>query len=53
MNIFKKVFCRVYQLGFRVAMPILPYREPKLYSSIKELNDLFKELNTKSVLLLY
>ena len=51
MNILKKVFCRGYQLGFRVAMPILPYREPKLYSSIKELNDLFKELNTKSVLL--
>lgn len=51
MNVFKKVFCRCYQFCFRVVQPILPYREPKIYSSVKELNDLFKELNTKSVLL--
>ena len=40
MNVFKKVFCRCYQFCFRIVQPILPYREPKIYSSVKELNDL-------------
>ena len=35
MNFPSKVFCRTYQLGFRLAMPVLPYREPKLYEHIK------------------
>lgn len=51
MNVLKKVFCRSYQFCFRVAMPLMPYRRPKLYSSVKELKELFKEKNVKSVLL--
>ena len=38
MNFPSKVFCRTYQLGFRLAMPVLPYREPKLYEHIKSGN---------------
>ncbi len=33
MNIFYKLFCRTYQAVFRAAIPILPYREPKLIKS--------------------
>lgn len=51
MNILKKVFCRCYQFCFRIVMPVLPYRRPKLYSNVKELVSLFNELNVKSVLL--
>ena len=32
-------------------MPILPYREPKIFNSIEELEPLLKKLNVKSVLL--
>ena len=29
----KAVFCRAFQLAFRAALPILPYREPKIIDS--------------------
>ena len=30
MNAIKKIYCRVFQTGMRIALPFLPYREPKL-----------------------
>ncbi len=50
MFILKKIGCRIFQMGFRAALPILPYREPKLISSCTDLNSVFEEANTKSVL---
>jgi len=52
MNIFKKMYCRVYQGVFRLALPILPYREPKIYESVDDIPTLLKELNHNSVLLI-
>ena len=37
MNIFAKIFCRVYQGCFYIAMPLMPYREPKKYDSISDI----------------
>ena len=37
MNILKAAFCRVYQTGFRLAMPILPYREPEPLRSMTDI----------------
>lgn len=37
MNVFKAAFCRVYQFGFRAAMPILPYREPEPLASVERI----------------
>ena len=37
MNIFKRVFCRIYQGVFRLAMPFLPYREPVKLASVEEI----------------
>ena len=34
MNVLKKVFCRVFQAGMRIAMPFLPYREPELIRGV-------------------
>ena len=51
MNCFAKVFCRTVQLGFRAAMPLLPYREPQRFSSVEELEPLLKGLKASSVLL--
>lgn len=50
MNILKKAYCRLFQTGFRVAMPFLPYREPKIYYSCKELEEVFKKEKSRSVL---
>lgn len=51
MNIVKKAFCRVYQFAFHLALPILPYREPKLYEAMSGIKDIIEAENIKSVLL--
>lgn len=50
MFILKKIWCRAFQLEFRMALPVLPYREPKLLSSCGELGAVFKEAKTRAVL---
>ena len=51
MNAFKKIFCRVFQTAFHLALPLLPYREPKIYDSVEAVGGLLSELNVKSALL--
>lgn len=50
MFILKKLWCRIFQIGFRAALPILPYREPQIISSCDELGSVFKKEKTTSVL---
>lgn len=51
MNILRKAYCRIYQFAFHLALPVLPYREPKLLSSISEIPQEIKKLGLSSVLL--
>ena len=51
MNLIIKIYCRTYQLAFRLAMPVLPYREPERFESIHALPPLLERLNIQSVLL--
>ena len=51
MNLFAKLFCRVYQGCFYMAMPLLPYREPEKYSNIEDIEKIFTKLGVKSALL--
>lgn len=51
MNLIKKSFCRVFQFAFHAALPVLPYREPILFTEISQLEPLFQKLDTRSVLL--
>ncbi len=51
VNIFKKLYCRTFQIVFRIAIPILPYHEPKILTNNDELVSTLLENNTKSVLL--
>ena len=51
MNILMKCFCRSYQLAFRLAIPLMPYREPERFDSIQALPPLLERLNIRSVLL--
>ena len=43
MNIMKKLYCRTYQLGFRAAMPFLPYRKPGFLHEVTKIADVLKE----------
>ena len=52
MNIFGKIFCRIYQGAFKLAMPILPYRKPVIMTNVKECVALLQKLHLSSVLLI-
>lgn len=51
MNIVSKVYCRIFQTAFHIAIPILPYREPKIIHSCSELGTVCKQENINSVLI--
>ena len=52
MNIAAKVFCRVFQAAFHIALPILPYRKPQIYENITGIAPLLREQKISSVLLI-
>ncbi|MBE7034234.1 MAG: iron-containing alcohol dehydrogenase [Ruminococcaceae bacterium] len=52
MNPFKKAFCRVYQFCFHLALPVLPYREPKILKNVNEIPAEIKKLNLKKALII-
>ncbi|MBO5904812.1 MAG: iron-containing alcohol dehydrogenase, partial [Kiritimatiellae bacterium] len=51
MNILKKIWCRAFQGAFRLALPILPYRDPKILKSINEIPKLLKDKKKTSILI--
>lgn len=51
MNPIYKAYCRIFQMAFRVAIPFLPYRVPKLYRHISAVEALLEKHSIKSVLL--
>ena len=51
MNIASKAFCRVFQTAFRMALPVLPYREPEIVGACSKLDKVFKTKNITSVLI--
>ncbi len=50
MFFIKSVYCRVFQAAFRMALPVLPYREPEIINSCTELGKVLKKENATSVL---
>ncbi len=49
MNIFRKFYCRTFQLVFKIAIPLLPYRTPKILQSVKDCPELLKRLGANKV----
>lgn len=52
MNIFQKMYCRVFQTIFKIAIPILPYREPKIINSISEAPTELEQAGVDNVLII-
>ncbi|MBR2891279.1 MAG: iron-containing alcohol dehydrogenase [Bacilli bacterium] len=52
MNFLKKIYCRTFQFCFKIAYPFLPYKEPVILNSLKELCLNIKEHNYQNVLLI-
>ena len=51
MNLLKKVYCRIFQGCFYIAIPFMPYREPEILTGIDDLPRHLKEKNINSVLI--
>ena len=51
MNIAYKAMCRAVQMAFRMALPILPYREPRLYGKLRDIVGVVESRGIRSVLL--
>ena len=46
MNLIKKAYCRTYQAVMRLALPMMPYREPQILNSVNEIS---KELLSSEI----
>jgi len=51
MNFFKNAYCRTYQAIFKLAMPLLPYREPVVLKNNEEVANVLKENEIQNILL--
>jgi len=51
MNIFKRIYCRTYQGVFKILLPVLPYRQPKILKNNDEVSLILKENKISRVLL--
>lgn len=51
MNPIEKFYCRVFQTGFRIAIPILPYRDPQVLASEQEIAEVLLRKEISSVLI--
>ena len=51
MNILSRGFCRSFQTIFRLAIPLLPYRQPKVLDSVTQLPEELAQQNVQNVLI--
>ena len=51
MFFLKAAFCRIYQTAFRIALPVLPYREPEIVGSAAGLGGILEKEQVKSALI--
>lgn len=52
MNHFKKIYCRTFQTGLKIALPFLPYRKPKVVGSVKALPEVIQKKHCTKVLII-
>lgn len=51
MNVLKKMWCRIFQGAFRLAIPLLPYRRPEQVRDVAELPSLLAGRGCRGVLM--
>ena len=52
MNRFRRMYCRTFQTVFKIALPFLPYRKPKIVGSVKTLPEILKKRKCENVLII-
>ena len=51
MFVLRRIYCRVFQLAFRAALPVLPYRNPKIIPSDAGIPDVLRKHGVGSVMI--
>lgn len=51
MNPIRKLYCRAFQLCFKIALPLLPYREPEILQDMEQVSEVLKQKAVDSVLI--
>lgn len=51
MNVFRRAYCRTFQTVLKIALPFLPYKNPKIISDIKDIARVVKTRGKKKPLL--
>ena len=51
MNLAKKIFCRSFQIVLRLALPILPYRDPLVLEQVENIPACLKKMHIEKVLI--
>lgn len=51
MNILSKLYCRIFQFCFKIAIPILPYYNPQILNSVEDIADVLKNKKISKVML--
>lgn len=51
MNPMRKAYCRTFQTALRLALPVLPYREPQILESVRAIPEIILQNGKKRVLL--
>lgn len=51
MDMMEKLYCRIFQGAFRMALPVLPYREPELLNRVDAIPSVLQKEGIERVLL--
>lgn len=51
MRITRRIYCRIFQTVFRAALPVLPYRNPKIIPSVAGIADVCRRKQVDSVMI--
>ncbi len=52
MNSLRKIYCRIFQAGLKVALPFLPYRKPRIIGSVRSLPEIIRKKQCGKVLII-
>ena len=52
MNQLKKIYCRTFQTALRIALPVLPYRDPQLIGKLAQVPEVLQSEGCSKVLII-
>ena len=51
MHLARRAWCRTYQTVFRIALPVLPYTEPRILEHAEDVPEVFQRRSIQRVLI--